>query len=71
MTAFDLKRGEFGFIDVIKLKNKKEKQRLYDLGFLPNEKIKLYEKISGTVAFEIKSSIFALRKETANKIILK
>ena len=69
-TAAHLKKYQFGKIKKLNVDNQGQRQRLLDLGFLPNETIKCHAKISGIIAFEIKSSIFALRTEIANKIIL-
>jgi len=71
MTAISLKVKQKGIIKEIRVTNQIQRQRLLDLGFLPNEEIMCYAKIKGNIAFEVKSSIFALRSEMAEQIILK
>ena len=71
MTAINLKKNQKGIIKEISVTNKIQRQRLLDLGFLPNEEILCYAKTRGNIAFEVKSSIFALRSEIAKQIILK
>ena len=71
MTAISLKKNQKGIIKKIDVINKIQRQRLLDLGFLPNEEIMCYAKLKGNVAFKVKYSIFALRTEIANQIILK
>lgn len=71
MTAISLKKNQKGIIKEINTTDNIQRQRLLDLGFLPNEEIMCYAKTRGNIAFEVKSSIFALRSETAEQIILK
>ena len=71
MTAISLKKNKKGIIKEINTTDNIQRQRLLDLGFLPNEEIMCYAKTRGNIAFEVKSSIFALRSETAEQIILK
>jgi Fe2+ transport system protein FeoA len=71
MSAIDLKINEVGIIKELVMKNKIQRQRLMDLGFISNQKIELYRKSYGIYGFKILDSVFALRKEDAQQIILK
>jgi Fe2+ transport system protein FeoA len=70
MTARNLKKNETGIIKEIRFNNKQQHYRMMDLGFIPNTLIKCYAKTFGTVVFEVKGGMYAIRNEDAEKIIL-
>lgn len=70
-NAYDLNHKKTGLIKEILIENSVQRKRLYELGFIPDTEIKCYSKLGGIIAFEVKSSIIALRKSDAKLIILK
>jgi len=70
MTAKNLKVKETGIIKELAFDNKEQRQRMMDLGFLPNVEIKCYAKTYGSTAFVVKESMFGIRNQDAEMIIL-
>ena len=71
MSASDLNVNEKGIIKELTTDDKPIRRRLLDLGFIPNEEIFCYKKVSGTYAFIVMGCIYGIRKEIAMNIILK
>ena len=70
MSAANLKRKEKGIIKEITATNV-QRQRLMDLGFMPKQEITCQTRVFGTYAFKVMGSLYGIRKELAEQIILK
>lgn len=70
ISLADLEIGDIAVIESVRLENPLLK-RVYDLGFLPDVSVKCVQKApaGSPIAFAIKSSVVALRKNDANRII--
>ena len=69
MSAAELKKNQKAIIKEI-VGEGLTKQRLMDLGFIPNQEIKCMTKVLDTYALKVMGSQYGLRKEAAEQIIL-
>ena len=73
MFLSELETGKKAKVTDILNDKKIDKQRLFDLGVIPGTEIcALYASPSGNItAYLIRGTVFALRSDTASKIIIK
>ena len=69
MSAFDLKPDQTGIVQEIKHSGN-QRNRMLDLGFVPNTQIKCTFRNRSLIAFDVKNSIMAIRNDDAKKIII-
>ncbi len=71
MSVKDLKKNQKGVVKEIIGDNRLQRQRLFDLGFVPGQEVTCKQRVFGTYAIEVMGSKYGLRSEVVETIILK